>query len=89
MLTYRGNPKICVADESQRKKVLNEAQREHVPASGRKIKKGMEQLCICYYTPCHPLEVFVRLRNYFIRITVNLSIIRTVNQITDTFSCAT
>jgi hypothetical protein len=32
------------------------------------------------------VEVFVRLKNYFIRITVNLRIIRTVNRITDTFS---
>jgi hypothetical protein len=31
------------------------------------------------------LDVLVRLRNYFIRIMVNFSIIQTVNRITDTF----
>jgi hypothetical protein len=31
------------------------------------------------------LEVFVRLRNKIIRITVNFGIIRTINRLTDTF----
>jgi hypothetical protein len=49
----------------------------------------MERLVNTKCETMFELEVFVRLNKFFIRITVYLGIIRTVNRITDNFSLAT
>jgi hypothetical protein len=61
--------------QEQQQLLLQQQEQEHNKQMDANLK-------VCWLV----LEAFVRLRNDFIRITVNLRIIRTVNRITDSFS---